>query len=332
MKKEKLISVIIPVYKVEEYLERCVNSVINQTYKNLEIILVDDGSPDNCPAICDKLAKLDTRIKVIHKKNGGVSVARNTALDLAQGDFIAFVDSDDSIEPTLYEKQLTKQTENDYDLVFARYNYEENGNITPVRETSLKTLCETNDWLLFFNHTSNNDIKNGIVEIDNNVMCNIWRVLFKKEVIDKSRFPVGIKYMEDFIFMISLLINKNYKLGYVDEYLYNYLLRRNSACHDKSNGMIENSENYMAAISPLLMGTKYEYIINALEFFCYTECVISKYVFKSKIDLKPISHWNCKNNYKINKTISYGKKQHIKFFLVRYKLNHILALLYKVKK
>ena len=82
--KEPLISVIVPVYKVEEYLDKCVESIVNQTYKNLEIILVDDGSPDNCPKMCDEWAKKDKRIKVIHKENGGLSDARNTGIDIAK--------------------------------------------------------------------------------------------------------------------------------------------------------------------------------------------------------------------------------------------------------
>jgi len=93
-----LVSVIIPVYKVEKYLDECVNSVVNQTYKNLEIILVDDGSPDNCPAICDAWAEKDSRIKVIHKENGGLSDARNTGMDHSSGEYILFVDSDDYYE------------------------------------------------------------------------------------------------------------------------------------------------------------------------------------------------------------------------------------------
>lgn len=98
-KNQSLVSVIIPVYKVEQYLDKCVESVVNQTYKNLEIILVDDGSPDNCPAMCDEWAKKDSRIKVIHKKNGGLSDARNAGLDIATGEYISFLDSDDSFSP-----------------------------------------------------------------------------------------------------------------------------------------------------------------------------------------------------------------------------------------
>ena len=94
---QNLVSVIIPIYKAEKYLSMCVDSVLNQTYQNLEVILVDDGSPDNCPAICDEYAQKDKRIRVIHQKNAGLSMARNAGLDICTGDYITFVDSDDAL-------------------------------------------------------------------------------------------------------------------------------------------------------------------------------------------------------------------------------------------
>ena len=100
---DEKISVIIPIYKVEKYLNRCVESVVNQSYQNLEIILVDDGSPDNCPKMCDDWAEKDNRIKVIHKENGGLSDARNAGLKVAMGEYISFVDSDDWIAKDFYE-------------------------------------------------------------------------------------------------------------------------------------------------------------------------------------------------------------------------------------
>ena len=109
MFENEKISVVIPVYKVEKYLKKCIDSVRNQTYENLEIILVDDGSPDNCGKMCDDLAKEDTRIKVIHKTNGGLSDARNAGIDMAEGDYLAFVDSDDWIENTMYEEMLNEK-------------------------------------------------------------------------------------------------------------------------------------------------------------------------------------------------------------------------------
>ena len=111
------ISVIIPVYKVERYLDACVASVAGQTYADLEIILVDDGSPDNCPALCDAWAKKDARIKVIHRPNGGLSAARNSGLDIAAGEFIAFVDSDDRLEPDALQKAWETKQKTNADLV-----------------------------------------------------------------------------------------------------------------------------------------------------------------------------------------------------------------------
>lgn len=117
---EKLISIIVPIYKVENYLIRCIESIVCQTYENIEIILVDDGSPDKCPMICDEWAKKDERIKVIHKKNGGLSDARNAGITIAQGEFLLFVDSDDCIEKDLCESCMNVM---DADVDIVAFNY-----------------------------------------------------------------------------------------------------------------------------------------------------------------------------------------------------------------
>src|SRR5699024_3764138 len=113
---ELTISIIIPIYGVEKYIDRCVNSVVNQTYRNLEIILVDDGSPDNCPSICDEWAKKDRRIKVIHKKNGGLSDARNVGMNSATGELIGFIDSDDWVCEEMYQLLYENMKQNDSDI------------------------------------------------------------------------------------------------------------------------------------------------------------------------------------------------------------------------
>lgn len=112
-----MISIIIPIYKVEQYLDECVTSIINQTYKDLEIILVDDGSPDKCPRMCDEWAKKDARIKVVHKKNGGLSSARNAGLKVAKGEYIGFVDSDDYVDETMYEDLMRVMNQNENTMV-----------------------------------------------------------------------------------------------------------------------------------------------------------------------------------------------------------------------
>ena len=117
-----LVTVVIPIYNVEKYLNRCIESVVNQTYSNLEIILVDDGSPDNCPKMCDDWAKKDSRIKVIHKENAGLGMARNTGIENATGDYICFFDSDDYIDPDTVETCLSTAIANQVDLVVFGYD------------------------------------------------------------------------------------------------------------------------------------------------------------------------------------------------------------------
>ena len=117
MNQTPLISVIVPIYHVEQYLNRCVESLVNQTYSNLEIILVDDGSPDNCPKMCDDWVQKDSRIKVIHKGNGGLSDARNAGMQIANGDVISFIDSDDWIDPKFFEVMLNVMQDDESDIV-----------------------------------------------------------------------------------------------------------------------------------------------------------------------------------------------------------------------
>ena len=116
-----LVSIVVPVYKVEKYLERCINSLISQTLSDVEIILVDDGSPDNCPALCEKWASKDERIKVVHKQNGGLSSARNAGMAIATGKYIGFVDSDDDVESDMYQRMYETMEKEKVDFVMADY-------------------------------------------------------------------------------------------------------------------------------------------------------------------------------------------------------------------
>ena len=136
---DNLISIIVPVYNVEEYLDECVQSLINQTYKNLEIILIDDGSTDSCPSKCDEWAEKDKRIKVIHKENGGLASARNAGLDIITGDWFFFIDSDDCIYKNCI-LTLVSQIEEDVDIV--QCNYERGDNFSKLNE-KINSICET---------------------------------------------------------------------------------------------------------------------------------------------------------------------------------------------
>ena len=120
------VSIIVPIYNVEKYLDRCVQSLLHQTLKEIEIILVDDGSPDNCPAMCDEYARQDNRIKVVHKQNAGLGMARNSGIEIATGEYIAFIDSDDYTEVNAYEKLYNASDKGHYDIVYSGIYQEQN--------------------------------------------------------------------------------------------------------------------------------------------------------------------------------------------------------------
>lgn len=180
-----LISVIVPVYKVEKYLDRCVESIVNQTYKNLEIILVDDGSPDSCPIMCDEWAKRDSRIKVIHKKNGGGGEARNVALDIAKGEFISLIDSDDYIESHMFEHLMGLMSE-EIDIA-------ECGII------ATDTDCAVLDNGDSFVHTVYTTQDAMALHIEDKLFCQTPpNKIYRRNVIGDIRFPVGNRIDDEF--------------------------------------------------------------------------------------------------------------------------------------
>lgn len=181
--EQPLISVIVPVYKVEPYLDKCISSIVNQTYRNLEIILVDDGSPDNCPAMCDTWAEKDCRIQVIHQKNQGGGAARNAGLDIAAGSLIAFVDSDDYIATDMYEYLLVL-VEQGADIVECSY----------VEVTG-------NDAVFPMEHKVHTyQVQEAMAEHIRDRLFRqlIWNKLYRRETIENVRFPAGKKIDDEF--------------------------------------------------------------------------------------------------------------------------------------
>lgn len=191
------ISVIIPIYKVERYLDACVASVVGQTYTDLEIILVDDGSPDGCSAICDAWAQKDARIRVIHQTNGGLSAARNSGLDIATGEYIAFVDSDDRLEPDILERALARQQQDHADLVIFNYLYtDENNEPLPKPDYTIfhdEGMTPATFWPRFF--ACDDRCSYYIVA---------WNKLYKAETFRTLRYAVGKRY-EDMFLLPSLI-------------------------------------------------------------------------------------------------------------------------------
>ncbi len=204
---EKL-SVIIPVYRTEKYLRKCLSSVLTQSYENLEIIIVDDGSDDNCPKICDEFAKEDERVTVIHKSNGGLSSARNSGLEKATGEFITFVDSDDYIESDMYSYMLSERGE--CDIVCCSHFTEKDGEKAKVPSFEKKTVLDTNS---------------AVKEIlqDGKIKNYVWNKIFKKELFDGVTFPEGMAF-ED-IPVTPVLFTKAKSVCVLPEGKYNYLIR-----------------------------------------------------------------------------------------------------------
>lgn len=210
------ISIIVPIYNVEEYLERCIVSIINQTYKNLEIILVDDGSPDNSAIICENYAKKDERIIVVHKKNGGLSAARNSGLKISTGDYVLFVDSDDFIELDSCEKLIHDITDDidivvgvckeirSSDIFFQKHSNLVNGQVYKSKDYVLLSI-EKNEWY-----------------------APAWLNLYKRKfLVDNNLYYRDGYYFED-LEMLPRLFLSNPTIKYINYPFYNYIIRENS--------------------------------------------------------------------------------------------------------
>lgn len=182
-----VITVIVPVFKVEKYFKKCIDSIVNQTYRNLEIILVDDGSPDHCPEMCDEYAQKDNRIKVIHKINGGLSDARNAGIKKACGEYIGFVDSDDWIDIEMYDVLLKNILENDSDISICQ--------MVSVREnTRVKKNKRENTCLVY-----NKDQSIKLLIEDKALKSYSVNKLYKRNLFEKKKFPENRLYEDRFI-------------------------------------------------------------------------------------------------------------------------------------
>lgn len=233
------VSVIIPVYRVEDYINQCVDSVLSQSFPNIEIILVDDGSTDNCGAICDDYIEIDERIKVIHKSNGGLSDARNAGLNLAEGKYIYFLDSDDWIDEKLLERVINYMRKG-YDLVaFNSYWAETGGNFEKV--THLSDSFEINDDL------SRNEFYLGTFLLSK-IGWSAWDRVFKRSIIEDNeiRFADNNKiFLEDLYFSCCYCAYVKNIISLDDRLLY-YRQRENSILHTEKSEVNFNRINELA--------------------------------------------------------------------------------------
>ncbi len=226
-----LISVIVPIYNVELYLSKCITSIISQTYFNLEIILVDDGSTDSCPIICDKFKKLDKRIKVLHKKNGGLSDARNKGIDIAIGKYIMFVDSDDYLDEKIVEFLYTSLINNKADIATCNIaNYYWNKPVINDKNKNIELImnnCDALEDLNYQNHTT----------------TSACAKLYLKELFSNIRYPYG-KICED-LGTTYLLFGKAKRVVFNSKRMYFYLQRNNSIIN---SNRIKFNKNRLDAI------------------------------------------------------------------------------------
>lgn len=270
----ELISVVVPIYNVESFLPTCIDSIINQTYKNLEIILCDDGATDSCAEICDEYAAKDNRIRVIHKKNGGLSDARNAGIDIARGRYITFIDSDDYIEIDMIEYLYKIMLKHNADMVSCqRQTVDEVGNIIKKRKNYQDSIYQGN----------NNCMKAFLA--DYNMDTVAWGKLYKTSMFSDVRYPLG-KYNED-VYTTYKIIAKCKIIIAGCEKKYNYRIRQTSIMNEhfsmKHLDGIEGAkirakfieENYPSLI----------YLANASIVYSTNQCVnkIAKTKYKSII-------------------------------------------------
>lgn len=278
---DPLISVIVPIYNVEKYLRKCIESIINQSYKNLEIILVDDGSTDSCGSICDEYAKIDKRIKVIHKENGGLSDARNMGIEAAGGDYLMFIDGDDYINEKMAEILYQRIKKDNTDLAMC--------NLFIVDEKG-KDIKERNyDMPLKDGIITSDEAVLGLLGNKNGYYVSPCNKLYNRKVFNKIRFPFGKKYEDAFI-MHMIFINCQ-KISCVSKPLYCYVQRIGSAMRSAAN--IKNFDLVEALYNRcvfLINSGMFKYAVRTLAssvaFFCIIYRQLDKNEKHTKLRIK----------------------------------------------
>lgn len=270
------VSVIVPVYKVEESIKRCIDSILNQTYQNIELILVDDGSPDNSGKICDQYLK-DSRVQVIHNKNKGVSFARNTGLKMAQGDYITFCDSDDFYSPNHIEKMVYSANKYNADITISGFFQEQNKSFF----SSVKSKSSLLNIIDIVKHFT----------LDNEFGGYCWNKLFKRSVIIDLAFPEDLDIMEDTYFLCQAIFNASI-MYYLAEPSYFYC--------DNQESAVRNVDNLISGVNTLKYSDSYKRILNDFYFDRKAKNLIEANLFKIAIDFKGLFQ---KENYNYSKQL-----------------------------
>ena len=264
----ELISIIVPVFKVEKYLKRCVESIRNQTYPDIEIILVDDGSPDACPQICDQYAQEDARIKVIHKSNGGLSDARNCGIDAARGKYIGFVDSDDYIHPEMYMQLWKNIKESMADIAVCGVEkvYSDDGPDFHQVQGDLK---------IYDGRQAIENIFDASLYLQSVVS---WNKLYKKEIFENVRFPIG-KIHED-EFTTYVLFYKCDKVVYNTGIYYYYYQRTDSIMGERKTTFSPDGLEAYEQMAGFFEEKKDPYLVQLVKYRYL--CLLKKYAVELK--------------------------------------------------
>lgn len=321
--KNDLISVIVPVYNVEKYIEKSVNSIIKQKYKNIEILLIDDGSTDNSGIICDELEKIDSRIRTFHKENGGLSDARNYGLSKCKGKFVCFVDSDDCIDCEMIEVLYNLINSEKADIAVCEFKivYDGDGEIYSQDENTIIKVYDSKEALI------------ELVNLKSGFAPNVCNKLFKKALFTSDcLFPKG-KLYEDMI-VTSRVIGKSSKVAYINKKLYYYYQRGTSITNvynDKELDHIKMSMemlNYIKNSYPMIYS--YYEVYHCVNYLSVINKMITSEVINVRFcrEAKKFIFDKYKTILKIN-TISALKKIQFLIFLLSFNLYKILYKLWR---
>lgn len=266
------ISVIVPVYNVEEYLEKCLDSLVNQTLKDIEIIVVNDGTKDNSQDIIDKYVKKYKNIKCYKKENGGLSSARNYGLKYAKGEYIAFVDSDDYVEKNMYEDMYNKAKEDNFDVVAC----------------DLKYIYDDEEVLAYSNLKKDLTTKEEIKKSYIYIYPAAWNKIYKKELLKNIEFKEKV-WFEDVEFLYRLYPRIN-SIGYINKYYYNYVQREGAITRTFNSKLYDYINNWNGIIDFYKKENLYDEYKNELE-YCYVRYIYATFV-KRAANYKNIEEYN----------------------------------------
>jgi len=305
--REKLLSVIVPVYNTEKYLKECINSILGQTYSNLELILLDDGSSDNSPFICKEYEKKDCRIKYIKQENQGVSRARNRALEECFGDYIAFVDSDDVIDLDCYEILIAQINKTNSDIAAC--------SLVRELDSNIKKKDKNNDIPSVIEFPDKKACLESITAHKNSIQGFTGNKVFRRDVIKNIRYSEDILMCEDALFLWELVTKNVNKACFINLPMYHYRIHGSSSTRNSS---VEKYYAALKAYKSMIISAKEQEVINCLNGLCsgyiMWNIVLSEQIFKNDC-------FNKKMYIKIRKNV-YEYKEYIKYLSLGM---HILA-------